>query len=83
MNTVRLNIVQIINHKIPSYLAKPIVNQFVLLHLRVLITPHTGFGHDRLEYITKRDDVTFIEHASWKFLPYWGKTGKKLEAHIN
>ena len=29
-----------------------------------------------LPYVTKRDDVTFIEHASWKFVPLDAKQGK-------
>ena len=31
----------------------------------------------------KREDVTFIEHASWKFVPLGGKTGKNLGAQID
>ena len=36
-----------------------------------------------LEYVTKRDDVIFIEHASRKFLSLGGKTGKRLRAQIH
>ena len=33
-------------------------------------------------YVTKRDDVTFIEHASWKFVPLEAKQGKSWEQKL-
>ena len=44
--------------------AKHIVNQFVLLHLRVLITLHLFWSCWDITIHHKRDDATFTEHVS-------------------
>ena len=65
--------------------AKHIVNQFVLLHLRSC-SDRSTLVLVMLRYYnntSKRDDATFVEHASWKFVPLGGKTGKKFGAQID
>ena len=64
--------------------AKHIVNQFVLLHLRVLITLHLFWSCSDITIHHKREDATFLEHSlPWKFAPLGGKTRKNVGTQID
>ena len=64
-----------------------IVNQFNLCsciyEFWFLHRPHLFWSCWDIKTHHKHDDVTFIKHVSWKFVPLGGKTGKKLWAQID